>query len=382
MSRSEQDSREVEQQQDTVVELSGLTKRFRDVTAVDDIDLSIADGEFLTLLGPSGCGKTTTLRMIAGFETPTEGVVRIDGETVTKTPPYNRDTGMVFQQYALFPHMTVADNISFGLEMDGVDDDEITERVRDALEMVRLGGLGDRYPEELSGGQQQRVALARALVIEPSVLLLDEPLSNLDKKLREEMRLEILRLHRELDVTMVYVTHNQEEALTMSDRMAVMNHGEIRQVGTPREVYHRPRDAFVADFIGNANLLEGEVTGRGDGQLMISLDAGSTVTVDEDATTTRAAQPGEDVTLLFRPERFRVYPGDAAVDADNVIRGTVEEVTFLGSRIDYFVRVGESRLHVVQQNLEEGETFQDGEEVSLGFRADSPFLIPDVGGDP
>jgi len=381
MSRSETGTPDGEQQREMVVELADLTKRFRDVTAVNDIDLSIADGEFLTLLGPSGCGKTTTLRMIAGFETPSEGVVRIDGDTVTKTPPYNRDTGMVFQQYALFPHMTVADNIAFGLEMDGVGDEETTERVRDALEMVRLGGLGDRYPEELSGGQQQRVALARALVIEPSVLLLDEPLSNLDKKLREEMRLEILRLHRELDVTMVYVTHNQEEALTMYDRMAVMNHGEIHQVGTPREVYHRPQDAFVADFIGNANLLNGEVTSRVDGQLTISLDAGSDVVVDEDAATSHAAEAGEAVTLLFRPERFRVYPGDATVDADNTISGTVEEVTFLGSRIDYFVRVGDQRLHVVQQNLEEGETFEETDEVTLGFRADSPFLIPERGGE-
>jgi spermidine/putrescine ABC transporter ATP-binding subunit len=381
MSRTETGPREGEQRQETVVELESLTKRFRDVTAVDDIDLSIADGEFLTLLGPSGCGKTTTLRMIAGFETPSEGVVRIDGDTVTKTPPYNRDTGMVFQQYALFPHMSVADNIAFGLEMDGVPDAEITERVRDALAMVRLEGLGDRYPEELSGGQQQRVALARALVIEPSVLLLDEPLSNLDKKLREEMRLEILRLHRELDVTMVYVTHNQEEALTMSDRMAVMNSGKIHQVGTPREVYHRPTDSFVADFIGNANLLDGEVTAQADGQLTVSLDAGSDVTVDEDAATARKVQTGERVTLLFRPERFRVYPGDADVDAENTITGTVEEVTFLGSRIDYYVRVGDTRLHVVQQNLEEGETFEENDEVTMGFRTDSPFLIPETGGE-
>lgn len=381
MSRTEPGPSAGEQRQETVVELANLTKRFRDVTAVDDIDLSIADGEFLTLLGPSGCGKTTTLRMIAGFETPSEGVVRIDGDTVTRTPPYNRDTGMVFQQYALFPHMSVADNIAFGLEMDGVPDAEITDRVREALEMVRLEGLGDRYPEELSGGQQQRVALARALIIEPSVLLLDEPLSNLDKKLREEMRLEIFRLHRELDVTMVYVTHNQEEALTMSDRMAVMNHGEIHQVGTPREVYHRPRDSFVADFIGNANLLDGEVTGQGDNQLTVTLEAGSEVIVDEDAATAREVHANERVTLLFRPERFRVYPGDSDVDAENTITGTVEEVTFLGSRIDYFVRVGGKRLHVVQQNLEDGETFEENDEVTLSFRTDSPFLIPKAGGE-
>jgi spermidine/putrescine ABC transporter ATP-binding subunit len=364
---------------ESVVELSNLTKRFRDVTAVDDIDLSIRDGELLTLLGPSGCGKTTTLRMIAGFETPSEGTVAIAGETVTNTPPYNRDTGMVFQQYALFPHMTVADNIAFGLEMDGVADADITEKVREGLSMVRLEGLGDRYPKELSGGQQQRVALARALVIEPSVLLLDEPLSNLDKKLREEMRLEILRLHRELDVTMIYVTHNQEEALTISDRMAVMNQGEIRQVGTPQEIYREPSDAFVADFIGNANLLTGAVSGTAADGYTVELDAGPELTVSDQSTSQAAVSVGDAVTLLFRPERFRVHPAGAAVSASNAIDATVVESTFLGSRMDYFVDVGGEQLHVVQQNLEDGETFDAGDDVRLGFTAESPFLIP--GGD-
>ena len=380
MSRTDTTQRRSESASDTVVELSNLTKRFRDVTAVNDVNLSIKEGELLTLLGPSGCGKTTTLRMIAGFETPSEGTVRIAGETVTDVPAYNRDTGMVFQQYALFPHMTVADNIAFGLEMEGVPDAEISDRVRDALEMVRLEGLGERYPKELSGGQQQRVALARALVIEPSVLLLDEPLSNLDKKLREEMRLEILRLHRELDVTMVYVTHNQEEALTMSDRMAVMNDGEIHQVGTPREVYRRPSDAFVADFIGNANLLAGEVTAEHADGYTVDLDAGPEVTVDTASSGVTSVATGDRVTLLFRPERFRVHPAGTDVAAANVVPGSVEEATFLGSRMDYFVTVGDERLHVVQQNLEDGETFGAGDDVILGFTVDSPFLIPGDGG--
>ena len=358
-----------------VVELSDVTKQFRDVTAVDNVDLTIREGELLTLLGPSGCGKTTTLRMIAGFEKPSGGVVRITGNSVTDMPPYKRDTGMVFQQYALFPHMTVADNIAFGLEMQGVADAEIEERVEKALAMVRLEGRGDRYPKELSGGQQQRVALARALVIEPSVLLLDEPLSNLDKKLREEMRLEILRLHRELDVSMVYVTHNQEEALTMSDRMAVMNDGHIHQVGPPEEVYRNPADAFVADFIGNANLLGGTVTELDDDGYSVDLDVGERVRLDRTTAEAIELADGMEITLLFRPERFEVHrePGAGAV---NELVGEIQETTYLGSRMDYFVRVGDKDIHAIQQNIAGDRTFDNGEEVILSFAESSPFAIP------
>ena len=360
----------------TVVELSNLTKRFRDVVAVSDVDLDIKQGELLTLLGPSGCGKTTTLRMIAGFEQPSEGDVSIDGRSVTGVPSYNRDTGMVFQQYALFPHMSVADNIAFGLEMQGVDDDEIETRVADALSMVRLEGLGDRYPSELSGGQQQRVALARALVIEPAVLLLDEPLSNLDKKLREEMRLEILRLHRELDVTMVYVTHNQTEALTMSDRMAVMNDGEVHQVGPPEEVYQHPNDDFVADFIGNANLLSGTVDAVHDSYYVVDLDIGATVELDAATAQDVAVSPGESVSLLFRPERFTVHDGSYEGDETNTIRGAVEESTYLGSMMEYFVEVDGQRIHVAQQNIQSKNTYEPGDEIVLTVARDSPFAIP------
>jgi len=373
MSRTETvPDREVE----TVVELSGLTKRFRDVIAVEDVDLSVRDGELLTLLGPSGCGKTTTLRMIAGFETPTEGTVAIDGAPVTDTPAYNRDTGMVFQQYALFPHMTVADNIAFGLEMQGVDDAEIDRRVTEALEMVQLGGLGDRHPQELSGGQQQRVALARALVIEPSVLLLDEPLSNLDKQLRQEMRLVILRLHRELDVTMVYVTHNQEEALTMSDRMAVMNDGRIHQVGPPEEVYRKPADEFVADFIGNANILAGTVRAVDDPDYEVELATGDRVSLRRTSDSEAERSVGEQVSLLFRPERFAVRPAGADGDADNRLDGRIIESTYLGSHVEYFVEVGGERIHAVQQSVEGRRLFDADDGVVLTFDRGSPFAIP------
>nr|WP_256490536.1 ABC transporter ATP-binding protein [Haladaptatus sp. AB643] len=359
----------------SVVTLSGVTKQFREVTAVKEIDLSIRDGELLTLLGPSGCGKTTTLRMIAGFEKATDGSIEIDGQPVTGTPPYNRDTGMVFQQYALFPHMTVADNVAFGLEMQGRPANEIDQRVRDVLAMVRLEGLGSRYPSELSGGQQQRVALARALVIEPSVLLLDEPLSNLDKKLREEMQLEILRLHRELDVSMVYVTHNQEEALTISDRMVVMNEGEIHQIGTPEEVYQSPNDEFVADFIGNANLINGTIETVNPDGYAVSLETGDQVHLGQQ-TSDVAMKAGQPVTLLFRPERFKIQSSSGS-NGKNSLTGTVVEATYLGSRIEYFVEVGtDRRLHVAQQNLDGGNPHSAGEAIDLSFDRESPFVIP------
>ncbi|MFB6298754.1 MAG: ABC transporter ATP-binding protein [Halobacteriales archaeon] len=363
-------------QPSSVVELQDLTKQFRDVTAVDDIDLEIREGELLTLLGPSGCGKTTTLRMIAGFEKPTDGSVLINQQSVTNTPAYSRDTGMVFQHYALFPHMTVADNIAFGLEMEGLPDAEIDERVEDALAMVRLEGLGDRYPSELSGGQQQRVALARALVIEPSVMLLDEPLSDLDKKLREEMRLEILRLHRELDVTMVYVTHNQEEALTISDRMAVMSEGKIHQVGTPEEVYQEPNDEFVADFIGNANLLTGEITAISDGTYTVEIPDGPHFTLDKSTADRIDLSTGRAVTLLFRPERFSIHGPDYDGDAANTMMGEIREATYLGSRVDYFVTAAGQELQAVQQNIEREMGFTQGDEITLSFSPDTPFAIP------
>ena len=239
------------------VELKGVTKRFGDVLAAGDITLQIEDGEFFTFLGPSGCGKTTTMRMIAGLEYPDEGRIFFDGEDVSDLPSYKRNTGMVFQNYALWPHMKVFENVAYGLRVRKVEQAELKKRVDDALELVHLGGLGDRFPSQLSGGQQQRVALARVMVINPSVLLLDEPLSNLDAKLRVEMREEIKDLQRELGITTIYVTHDQEEAMAVSDRVAIQNHGMTRQVGSPSEIYGFPRDVFIATFIGRGAILEG-----------------------------------------------------------------------------------------------------------------------------
>ena len=261
------------------LELQTLSKRYGDFHAVREVSLDIADGEFLVLLGPSGCGKTTTLRMIAGFVTPSGGSIRIGGNDITALPPWKRNTGLVFQSYALFPHLTVAQNVAFGLEMRKAARDDIAARVTEALRLVRLGHLAERLPRQLSGGQQQRVALARALAIRPDVLLLDEPLSNLDAKLREEVRVEIRELQRQLGLTTVMVTHDQEEALTVADRLVVMSEGEVRQIGTQRDLYERPADRFVAGFVGRSTFIEGDVDGQGvfatSGGLRLRCDAGA-----------------------------------------------------------------------------------------------------------
>lgn len=369
------DEQEASQQRD-VVELNGLTKQFEDIVAVNDVTLSVKDGEILTLLGPSGCGKTTTLRMIAGFETPTTGEVRLTGRDVSEVPPYKRDTGMVFQRYALFQHMTVADNVAFGLKMQGTPASEIDRRVSEMLEMVRLGGLEGRYPAELSGGQQQRVALARSLVIEPSVLLLDEPLANLDKKLREEMRLEFLRLHEKLDVTMVYVTHNQEEALMISDRMAVMSEGNLHQVGTPEEIYRNPNDEFVADFIGQATFLPGTVTASGSA-CTVELQMGEEIEVAASSIgSPEETEIGTDVTVLFRPEKFHIERHTGADVGRNQFTGQVEESTYLGDKVVYYVRVGDERIQVDQQSLRQSGGIDDGDEVLISFDKDTPLVLP------
>ncbi len=342
--------------------LDSLTRSYGDLTVVNSVSLDIPHGEFLVLLGPSGCGKTTTLRMIAGFVEPSSGSIRIGTQDVTAKPPWKRNCGLVFQNYALFPHMTVAENVAFGLEMRQVDKSEMAKRVSDALRMVRLEHLGHRYPRQMSGGQQQRVALARALAIQPDVLLLDEPLSNLDAKLREEVRIEIRELQRKLGLTTILVTHDQEEALTVADRLVVMQDGHVRQIGSKRDLYERPADRFIASFIGRSCFNEGTVTQPGrfeteDGLVFKVADAGRT----------------GPASLALRPERFVM--GDQARSMDNHFTGTVEFVSYLGSSVDAHVRLGPSTRMVVQMANRDGFIEPaEGDEFMIGW-AQSAGLI-------
>jgi putative spermidine/putrescine transport system ATP-binding protein len=313
--------------------LTSLRKMYGPTVAVDDVSLTVREGELVALLGPSGCGKTTTLRMVAGFIEPTAGAITIGGREVTHLPPYRRDTGMVFQSYALFPHMTVAQNVAFGLEMRKVGRAEAAHRVADALALVRLGHLGDRLPRQLSGGQQQRVALARALVVNPGVFLLDEPLSNLDAKLRLEVRVEIRELQRRLGLTTVFVTHDQEEALTLADRLVVMANGVVQQVGTPEELYESPANLFVAGFIGRSNVLHGRLVAPGRFESRGGL-------VVEVPVTSRAPGPA---SLALRPERLALAAPDAALPPGiNRATGRLTLVTYLGATTEYRVALGPS----------------------------------------
>ena len=313
-------------QAEPAVRLRATSKVYGDVRAVDGIDLDVGQGEFFTMLGPSGSGKTTTLRMIAGFELPSSGTVELEGHDVTRLAPYERDVNTVFQDYALFPHMRVGDNVAYGLMVRKVPRSDRRERVAEALRMVRLEGYEKRKPSELSGGQRQRVALARALVNRPKVLLLDEPLGALDLKLREEMQIELKTIQQELGITFIFVTHDQDEALTMSDRIAVFNQGKIEQVGSPSEVYEAPRTAFVAGFVGTSNLLTGE---------------------------TAKAITGADGTFTVRPEKIQLADPDAVVNQDDcAATGTVRDVVYVGINTRYIVTLdGGGELVVVQQNL-------------------------------
>jgi len=320
------------------VDLRGITKRFGETLAVDDVSLTVEEGEFLALLGPSGCGKTTSLRVLAGFERPDRGRVLFGGEDVTDVPAYRRGIGMVFQHYALFPHMTVRDNIAFGLRRRRVPREEIPERVRWALDLVRLRGYEARYPRQLSGGQQQRVALARAVVTRPRVLLLDEPLSNLDAKLREGMRVELRQIQREVGITTIFVTHDQEEALTLSDRVAVMNGGRIVQTGAPREIYQRPRDAFVARFIGRSNALRGRIEHAEPGSAVLRTGSGLVI----GGRTDGRLEPGAEATAIVRHEHVKVA-GEPPPDA-NVFDGRVELISYHGASIMFICAVGEEQL--------------------------------------
>jgi spermidine/putrescine transport system ATP-binding protein len=312
------------------VEMHGISKRFGDVIAVDGVDLQIGDGEFFALLGPSGCGKTTTLRMIAGLDIPSEGRLAIFGEEVASWPPDRRPVNTVFQAYALFPHMTVEQNIAFGLQMRGIRGPDAERQVAEATALVQLEGMEHRRPSQLSGGQQQRVALARALVNHPKVLLLDEPLGALDLKLRQEMQVELKALQREVGITFVFVTHDQEEALAMSDRVGVMSEGRLLQVGTPAEVYEHPANRFVADFIGRTNLLEG-VT---ESPSAVRLDAGAVVDAANNQT------PGSPVALSVRPEQVRLHRRGEAPQGAPCLDGVITDATYLGHAFVYTVAIG------------------------------------------
>jgi spermidine/putrescine transport system ATP-binding protein len=360
------------------VTLHGVTKRFpggkgsEPVVAVDDLHLAIRDGEFFSLLGPSGCGKTTTLRMIAGFEYPSAGSIQIFGDEVGLEPPNKRPVNTVFQSYALFPHMTIEQNIAFGLEMQGVARDEITRRVGEVIELVQMQGREKRKPKQLSGGQQQRVALARALVNHPKVLLLDEPLGALDLKLRQAMQLELKRIQEQVGITFVYVTHDQEEALTMSDRIAVMDGGQLLQVGGPEEIYDRPRTRFVADFIGDTNLLPATV-----------VDATTVTLADGTAIRVASDRPaGTAVTVAIRPERLGLWHADADRDLRlDATTGRIDRVTFLGNSIAYDVRTegGDppQNFRVRQGNTPGIEHFTVGERVRVRWAPTSATVLED-----
>nr|WP_246781388.1 ABC transporter ATP-binding protein [Rhodoblastus sphagnicola] len=352
--------------------ISNVVKTFDGFTAVDDVSLDIYRGEFFSLLGGSGCGKTTLLRMLAGFEFPDRGAITVDGLDLLKLQPYERPLNMMFQNYALFPHMTVAKNIAFGLRNEGLGPDEVEKRVKKSLELVQLSTFSERKPNQLSGGQRQRVALARALIKRPSVLLLDEPLSALDKKLREATQFELINIQKQVGVTFIMVTHDQDEAMAMSTRIAVMDKGRVVQVGEPREIYEYPRSRFVATFIGSINLLEGPVIDFGaDGSRVECAQWGGPVQVAQDL----AALASHHVAIGVRPEKIRLARADdSAFAADNIAEGVVKEIAYLGDSMLYRVQLpGGLLVKVAAQNL--GVWFAADEPVRIGFDASAGVAI-------
>ena len=358
---------------DPVVVLDQVVKRFGAVTAVDHLSLDIVRGEFFSMLGPSGCGKTTTLRMIGGFEAPTEGTIALDGRDVTELPAYRRDVNTVFQSYGLFPHLNVFDNVAFGLRRRKVAGKDVDRRVLEALELVNLGAYRKRRPAQLSGGQQQRVALARALVNHPKVLLLDEPLGALDLKLRKQMQLELKRIQKEVGITFIFVTHDQEEAMTISDRIAVMNQGRIEQLGPPEAVYDRPATAFVAEFLGASNLLEGTYRGAQDGWGLVSLVGGDTVRIPADPLR----RQGERLRVGVRPEKIDICPpGVAPEPAANHVAGTLSSAVFVGVSYQYFFETSGGReLCAFERNGGKGAIARMGDAVRLAWRPEHTFVI-------
>jgi spermidine/putrescine transport system ATP-binding protein len=362
------------------VRLENVTKTFGDFTAVDDLSLDVKHGEFFSLLGPSGCGKTTTLRMIGGFEDVTAGSIYLGDREVTDLPPFVRPVNTVFQNYALFPHLDVFENIAFGLRRRRTPSAEIRHQVAAMLDLVDLPGYERRRPNQLSGGQQQRVALARALVNNPDVLLLDEPLGALDLKLRKQMQVELKRIQSEIGITFIFVTHDQEEAMTMSDRIAVMRNGRIEQLGHPEELYERPRTQFVAGFLGVSNLLDGEVAGGAGEFVEIRLTDGTIVRAPAAATNGATS-----VRVGVRPEKLRVLPRGASSDESNALEGTVLDASYSGVSTQYLVQTADGhRLTVYAQNLEiggAGEAIADGETVRLAWKPQHTFVIDRADGD-
>jgi putative spermidine/putrescine transport system ATP-binding protein len=352
------------------LELVEVAKAYGAVRAVDRVSLAIGQGERLALLGPSGCGKTTTLNLIAGFLAPDAGSIRIAGRDVARVPAHKRNTGMVFQSYALFTHLTVADNVAFGLRMRRVPKPEAARRAGEALGLVRLQGLGDRYPRQLSGGQQQRVALARALVIRPEILLLDEPLSNLDAKLRQEMRMELVEILEQVGITTIFVTHDQEEALALSHRVVVMHDGRIEQVGTPSEVYEDPATPFVAKFLGETNVLTARVVASGADGTVCDVGGGRQVRSDRRADV----RPGAAVEVIVRAERLRL--GERSSGLANSFPAAVEHVLYLGGDIRYLVRLGEHRLIAVEKNRGDGKVWKAGQAIHVEWPARESLVAP------
>jgi putative spermidine/putrescine transport system ATP-binding protein/spermidine/putrescine transport system ATP-binding protein len=355
------------------VELRRLNKRYGDMVAVESLDLRVEAGEFVSLLGPSGCGKTTTLRSIAGLVQPDSGEVIIGGRVMNDVPVHKRDLGLVAQNYALFPHMTVLENVTFGLRMRGMGRAEVTRRAREALTTVKLSKMEDRYPRQLSGGQQQRVALARCIVVEPDVLLLDEPLGALDKKLREAMQVELKSLQRQVGITTIFVTHDQEEALTMSDRIAVMHDGRLQQFGPPQEIYESPRNRFVADFIGVCNFLESRVSGRDNPNIVVMLENGKSAAASLPAGM---AAPGEGarVVTAVRPEKLVLN----APERGAMLQAKLEDIVYVGTAIHYHLRTAAgTRLVAYRQNGTAPPALTPGADVAVSWDRDALRLLPE-----
>jgi spermidine/putrescine transport system ATP-binding protein len=354
------------------VQLVDLVKRFGEFTAVAGINLDMPPGEFFSLLGPSGCGKTTTLRMIAGFEKPSEGQILLDGVDMSHTPPHKRNVNTVFQSYALFPHLDVAGNVAFGLKYQDVSKQETSERVGRALDLVQMSQFATRRPSQLSGGQQQRVALARALILNPSVLLLDEPLGALDAKLRKRLQIELKALQEEVGITFIYVTHDQEEALTMSDRIAVMSQGWVEQIGPPKEIYEEPATAYVADFLGVSNLMEASAHGLGDGGCRVRLGEFDLVAGQGEADTRGPSK------ITIRPERVDLEP--QGTTGQNRIPGMVERVVYVGSVLQVIVHLPSGQtIQAWQQNEGVGATAQSGAAVTVRFPREALRVLPEGG---